>query len=81
MEAKAGPVDQPDGHGGSVALHELSHHSAEGEAMVTKTGHARHFVFSLLRVFGPSTPPSEVNSVESHYKEALMTRKFGLNRN
>lgn len=49
--------------------------------MVTKTGHARHFVFSLLRVFGPSTPLSEVNSAESHYKEALMTRKFGLNRN
>ncbi len=46
-----------------------------------KTDHARHFVFSLLRVFGPSTPSSEVNSAESHYKAALMTRQFGLNRN
>lgn len=70
-----------DGHGGNVALRELAHHSAVGEGMETKTDHARHFVFSLLRVFGPSTPSSEVNSAESHYKAALMTRKFGLNRN
>lgn len=70
-----------DGHGGNVALRELAYESAVGEAMVTKTDHARHFVFSLLRVFGPSTPSSEVDSAESHYKAALMTRKFGLNRN
>lgn len=70
-----------DGHGGNVALRELAHHSAAGEAARTKTDHARHFVFSLLRVFGPSTPSSEVNSAESHYKQALMTREFGLNRN
>ncbi|QXQ11297.1 GIY-YIG nuclease family protein [Paeniglutamicibacter sp. Y32M11] len=66
-----------DGHGGNVALRELAHHSAAG----TKTDHARHFVFSLLRVFGPSTPSSEVDAAEAHYKEALMTRSFGLNRN
>lgn len=70
-----------DGHGGNVALRELAHHSAAGETARTKTSHARHFVFSLLRVFGPSTPSSEVNSAESHYKAALMTREFGLNRN
>lgn len=70
-----------DGHGGNVALRELAHHSAVGDAARTKTDHARHFVFSLLRVFGPSTPSSEVNAAESHYKEALMTRTFGLNRN
>lgn len=70
-----------DGHGGNVALRELAHHSAAGETARTKTDHARHFVISLLRVFGPSTPSSEVNSAESHYKEALMTREFGLNRN
>lgn len=69
------------GHGGNVALHELAHDSAAGEATKTKTDHARHFVFSLLRVFRPSTPSSEVNVAESHYKAALMTRKFGLNRN
>lgn len=70
-----------DGHGGNVALRELALASATGEGTRTKTDHARHFVFSLLRVFGPSTPSSEVNSAESHYKAALMTRKFGLNRN
>lgn len=69
-----------DGHGGNVALRELAYASV-GEAKSVKTDHARHFVFSLLRVFGPSTPSSEVNAAESHYKAALMTRKFGLNRN
>lgn len=70
-----------DGHGGNVALRELAHQSAAGERTGMKTDHARHFVFSLLRVFGPSTPSSEVNLAESHYKAALMTRTFGLNRN
>jgi hypothetical protein len=70
-----------DGHGGNVALRELARASATREVTRTKTDHARHFVFSLLRVFGPSTPSSEVNSAESHYKAALMTREFGLNRN
>ncbi|WP_422757606.1 GIY-YIG nuclease family protein [Paenarthrobacter sp. C1] len=69
-----------DGHGGNVALRELAYDSV-GETTSIKTDHARHFVFSLLRVFGPSTPSSEVNTAESHYKAALMTRKFGLNRN
>jgi hypothetical protein len=68
-----------DGHGGNVALRELVQDSA-GE-QVKKTDYARNFVFSLLRVFGPSTPSSEVNAAESHYKAALMTREFGLNRN
>jgi len=69
-----------DGHGGNVALRELAYDSA-GETTNIKTDHARHFVFSLLRVFGPSTPSFEVIAAESHYKAALMTRKFGLNRN
>jgi hypothetical protein len=46
-----------------------------------KTDHARHFVFSILRVFGPSTSSSEVDAAGSHYKLALMTREFRLNRN
>ncbi|MGJ9402871.1 GIY-YIG nuclease family protein [Arthrobacter sp. KK5.5] len=70
-----------DGHGGNVALRELARYSAPGAAAGAKADHARHFVFSLLRVFGPSTPSSEVNAAESHYKAALMTRTFGLNRN
>lgn len=72
-----------DGHGGNVALRELAFQSTEGrdKTAASKTDHARHFVFSLLRVFGPSTPSTEVNAAESHYKAALMTRTFGLNRN
>ncbi len=68
-----------DGHGGNRALRELS--QASIGAGGTKTDHARHFVFSLLRVFGPSTSSSEVDAAESHYKKALLTREFGLNHN
>jgi hypothetical protein len=45
------------------------------------TEHARHFLWSILRVFGPSTPMAEVDAAEAHYKRALMSREFGLNRN
>ena len=61
-----------DGHGGNKALRELG---------VEDPHHKHHFVFSILRVFDPSAPASEVNAVESHFKKALMTRDFGLNRN
>jgi len=67
-----------DGHGGNVAFRELA---MERVNPGDKTAHARHFVFSILRVFGPSTPASEVNAAESHFKESLLTREFGLNRN
>lgn len=71
-----------DGHGGNVALRELAFTSTDGQASSrVATDHARHFVFSILRVFGPSTSSSEVDAAETHYKRALMTRKFGLNRN
>jgi hypothetical protein len=40
-----------DGHGGNVALRDLAFVStADGRI---RTNHARHFVFSILRVFGP----------------------------
>lgn len=68
-----------DGHGGNRALKELAKISIGAGG--GKTDHARHFRFSILRVFGPSTSPSEVDDAESHYKRALMTREFGLNRN
>lgn len=69
-----------NGHGGNVSLRELAYTSV-GDGRRAKTDHARHFVFSILRVFGPSTSASEVNAAESHYKDALMTRRFGLNKN
>lgn len=70
-----------DGHAGNLALRELAFAGAGDAAPATRTNHARHFVFSILRVFGPSTSTSEVDAAESHYKRALMTREFGLNRN
>ncbi|HRD10266.1 MAG TPA: GIY-YIG nuclease family protein [Mycobacterium sp.] len=68
-----------DGHGGNHALKELAETSIGAGG--GKTDHARNFKFSILRVFDPSTSPSEVDNAESHYKRALMTREFGLNRN
>lgn len=70
-----------DGHGGNVALRELAYASVGDKSRGTKTDHARHFLFSILRVFGTSTSSSEVDAAESHFKRALRTREFGLNRN
>ena len=39
------------------------------------------YTFSLLRVFGSNTPQAQIDAAEKHYKDALMTRRFGLNRN
>ena len=62
-----------DGHGGNLALRELA---------ALDPSHAHHFVFSILRVFGPNAVPSEVDEAETHYKRALLTRRpFGMNSN
>lgn len=55
-----------NGHGGNVELRGLDPTS---------------FRFSLLRVFDPATPTSEIDAAESHFKNALDTRRHGLNRN
>ena len=60
-----------DGHGGNIALREL--------ADIDLT-HRRHFVFSILRVFGPAATTADVDEAESHFKQALLTRRHGLNR-
>lgn len=62
-----------NGHGGNKELYSLFNRDPD---------HAEHFVYSLLRVFGPSVDPDIVHAAESHYKNALMTRQpFGLNHN
>ena len=61
-----------DGHGGNVALKNL---------VGLHPKHREHFVFSILRVFGPATPSSDVDDAEAHYKRALLSRTHGLNRN
>lgn len=60
-----------DAHGGNVALKELA----------IDPSHRQHLQFSILRVFGPSVPMVEVDAAEAHYKRAMLTRNFGLNRN
>ncbi len=39
------------------------------------------FRYSILRVFDPATPTRVIDEAESHFKNALDTRKHGLNRN
>ena len=59
-----------DGHGGNKALKLLD---------IEDPSNKHNFVFSILRVFDPSAPATEVNAAESHFMKALMTREFGLN--
>lgn len=61
-----------DGHGGNVAMREL---------LGLDPTQPSRYLFSLLRVFGPHVPQSEVDSAETYFKEALLTRRHGLNRN
>lgn len=61
-----------DGHGGNLALRQLAG---------LDPAHARHFRFSILQVFGPAATSREIDEAESHYKEALLTRRYGMNRN
>lgn len=55
-----------NGHGGNIELSKVDPAS---------------FRFSLLRVFDPATPTREVDEAESHFKNALDTRRHGMNRN
>jgi hypothetical protein len=55
-----------NGHGGNVELEGLD---------------PSGFRYSLLRVFDPATPTRDINIAESHFKDALDTRRHGLNRN
>lgn len=55
-----------NGHGGNVELRRLDPST---------------FRYSLLRVFDPSTPTRDIDAAESHFKDALDSRRHGLNRN
>lgn len=55
-----------NGHGGNVELRGLDPSS---------------FLFSLLRVFDPATPTRDIDAAESHFKDALDSRRHGLNGN
>ena len=62
-----------DGHGGNMALRELAG---------LDPSHRSHFVFSILRVFGPEALKKDLNAAEAHYKDALLSRTpLGYNKN
>jgi hypothetical protein len=61
------------GHGGNKELKQL---------LVEKGAeHARHLQFSILEVCDLNTGDAEIIQRESHWKDVLRTREFGLNRN
>lgn len=60
------------GHGGNLRMRELADLDAE---------QPHRYQFSLLQVFGPDVPRARIDLAEAHYKQALQTRRFGLNRN
>jgi hypothetical protein len=41
----------------------------------------RHYQVSVLEVVDQSTPDETIEQIESHWKNKLLTRSFGLNRN
>lgn len=55
-----------NGHGGNAGLKGLD---------------SAKFRYSVLRVLDPSTAEADINAVEKHYKDALDSRKHGLNEN
>lgn len=62
-----------DGHVGNMALRELAG---------LDPSHRSHFVFSILRVFGPEALKKDLNAAEAHYKDALLSRTpLGYNKN
>ncbi len=61
-----------DGHGGNVEMREL---------VGRDPNQPGRYLLSILRVFGPQVPQSEVDAAEAHFKSALLSRKHGLNRN
>jgi len=54
-----------DGHGGNMALRQLAG---------VDPSHRMHFVFSILRVFGPEALKKDLSAAEAHYKDALLSR-------
>ena len=62
-----------NGHGGNVKLQNLL---TEGESE-----YARNFRYSVLEIADVLTSREEILERESHWKDILMTRSYGLNAN
>jgi hypothetical protein len=78
-------VGKADGAGGILGRWEAYAHNGHGwnkELVALPRGQCEHFVFSILRVFGPEAIQRQVDEAEVHFKEALLTRgKYGYNAN
>lgn len=61
-----------NGHGGNAALRELATADARRR---------EHFQFSILQVFSPGAPATQVDAAEAHFKRALLSRQFGMHLN
>ncbi|MFH1302996.1 MAG: GIY-YIG nuclease family protein [Planctomycetota bacterium] len=61
------------GHGGNMKLRQL--------LIENGSNYAKYFQFSLVEVCDINANPDYIISRESHWKDVLMTRTFGLNAN
>lgn len=62
-----------NGHGGNVELKELLHENGED--------YRYNFRYAILEICNMSLGNEHILSRENHWKEVLLTRKFGLNKN
>lgn len=62
-----------DGHGGNAELQELLKHNGEN--------YKYHFKYSILEICNMNLGNDYILAREAYWKDVLMTRKFGLNKN
>ena len=61
------------GHGGNVALQKLLKENG--------SDYAKNFRYAILEISDPLSSDDEIRDRETHWKEVLMTRTYGLNAN
>lgn len=74
-------IGKADGAEGLLQRWTAYAHTGHGGNTELRHRHSATFRFSILQVFDPTTPAYLINEAESHYKRALLTQGFGLNRN
>lgn len=74
-------VGKADGSKGLLQRWQAYAQNGHGGNKELKACKAENFIFSVLQVFDPKTPKRFIDEAEKHYKEALLSRQFGLNRN
>ena len=61
------------GHGGNMELKELLNEKGSNYAM--------NFQFSILEIRAATTSDDEIRKRENHWKDILLSRRFGYNKN